>query len=238
MRHEISWRIERYDEVSSTNDIAYERALAGETEGLVVVADSQTKGRGRLGRAWFSPAGKNIYLSILLKPDEEKVGVIPFVCGLATNDAFKKFGLETKLKWPNDVVVNEKKIGGILCEYRGEGLVIAGIGVNINTSESEFPEDIKSLATSYLIEAKRELNRDEFVESFLTFFKLWYIKPHFEVVKEAKRRCVTLKRRVKVLLSTCAIEGVACDMDEKGALLIQTNAGLVRIETGDVIHVR
>ena len=238
MKHEIFWRVEKYGEVGSTNDIAHKRALSGEREGLVVVADSQTKGRGRLNRTWFSPVGRNVYLSILLKPDEEAVGVIPFVCGLAATDAFKKFGLETKLKWPNDVVAGDKKIGGILCEYKGEGFVIAGVGMNLNVPASEFPDDIKDSATSYLIETKKVLDRKEFIESFLTFFKLWYIKPHSEVVKEAKRRCITLKRRVKALLLAREIEGVACDMDSKGALLIQTDTGLVRIETGDIVHLR
>lgn len=238
MSREISWRIEWYDEVGSTNDTAYKRALEGEKEGLIVVANSQTKGRGRLNRAWFSPKGKNVYLSILLTPSEKKVGMIPFICGLAASDALKKFGLETKLKWPNDLVVADKKIGGILCEYKGKGLVVAGTGVNLDTEFSEFPDEIANLATSYLIETKRTLNRGEFVKTFLTFLQLWYIKPHFDVVAETKLRCTTLGRRIRAILASCEIEGVAYDMDETGALLVRTESEVVRLETGDVVHLR
>jgi len=236
--HELVWRIERVGVVESTNEVVFKRALEGEREGLVLVADAQTRGKGRLGREWFSPHGKSLYMSILFRPSEDKRQFITFTCALAVSDALKRFGLEAGLKWPNDVIVRMRKICGILCES-GHGFVVAGLGVNLNVDERELPEEIRGIATSFLIETGQQVDRDEFLKEVLNSLKLWYIKPHPEVLAETRIRSATLGQIVRAVLpSGDIVEGLAEKIDESGALIIRTLSGVKRVLAGEIVHLR
>jgi len=238
MMDEVVWRVERFGVVESTNSIAFERAQKGEKEGLVVVADAQTGGRGRLGREWFSPAGKNLYMSVLFRPDAIKRQLVSFTCALAVSDALGDFGLDSMLKWPNDVVVGARKICGILCECGEAEFIVAGLGVNLNVDASELPDELRGATTSFLIETRSTLDREVFLKTLLNSLKLWYIKPHFEVLAETRARSATLGKMVKAILPNGEIEGIAEHVDESGALLIRTADGLERIVAGDIVHLR
>ncbi len=170
-----------FREVDSTN-----RQLAARTaeaaEGLSLVADHQTAGRGRMGRAWFSPAGVNVYISVLLRPQVSlaQIATLPLVVGCVVARTVSKLAAETpvKLKWPNDLHVNGRKLGGILCEMTAEAdrvhHVIVGIGLNVNLRRSRMPVAITRTATSLAIEAQHTFSRAEVVAELLNQFEPAY----------------------------------------------------------------
>ena len=154
----LSWRLETIDETGSTNDLVSARARAGEPGGLVIRAISQTTGRGRRGRSWFSPPGSGLYFSILFRPDGEAENspLLTLLLGVAAAEGLAEAtGLRVGLKWPNDLRVNGKKIGGILCEYleppNQPPAVVAGLGVNLTMRESDFPPEVRESASSVLL---------------------------------------------------------------------------------------
>ena len=182
-------RIYAYDSITSTNAKALEMAGLGEPEGTVVTADEQTAGRGRRGRGWFSPPGEDIYLSILLRPqiEAEKASRLTLVAAAAVRDAIIKTICETispqdtsekeleqkyRIKWPNDIVADGKKLCGILTETRMEGMsieaVVIGIGINVNASS--FPEEIREIATSLNCEEGRRFDRKQLIRNLLESF--------------------------------------------------------------------
>ncbi len=182
-------RIYAYDSITSTNAKALEMAAMGEPEGTVVTADEQTAGRGRRGRDWFSPPGEDIYLSILLRPqiEAEKASRLTLMTAAAVRDAIIKTVCEAvpeqdirdktpeqkyRIKWPNDIVADGKKLCGILTETRMEGMsieaVVIGIGINVNASA--FPEEIRSIATSLHCEEGRLFNRGQLIQNLLQSF--------------------------------------------------------------------
>ena len=263
-------------EVASTNSTAFTLAEAGAPDGTVVVAEEQTAGRGRLGRSWFSPPGRNLYCSVLLRtfPSPERVAAwlswVPLVSGMAvlrtvttvsenggrfifqsqTPDEVGKINRPSfSLKWPNDVFVGDRKIGGVLCESSGFGTpraaLVVGVGLNVNTSAEDFPEDLRGLATSLAVETGRRFDRVELLAGLLLELEVRYrtilsdIPP--AVRSEYRTLCSTLGRRVRVTLSSGEhIEGEAQAITAEGALqLIDGGTGhQVIIRAGDVVHLR
>lgn len=146
------------DSTDSTNRIAKELAQDGAVHGSGVVADTQTAGRGRLGREWFSPPGKNLYCSYVVRPDIalEDYPKLTMVAGVAVVDCLRRtYGVEAGLKWPNDIYIDDRKCGGILCESSftsATPFAVIGIGINCNLQDTDFPEELKNIATSVLIE--------------------------------------------------------------------------------------
>ena len=163
-----------FREVDSTNRQLVARATDA-AEGLALVADHQTAGRGRMGRAWFSPAGANVYLSILLRPQVSmaQIATLPLIVGCVVARTVEKFapGIPVKLKWPNDLHVNGRKLGGILCELAAETdhvqHVVVGIGLNVNLRRRQLPTAIARSATSLAIETRRSFARAEVVAELL-----------------------------------------------------------------------
>ena len=158
----------------STNDEAQRLAKEGASHGTVVIANEQTRGRGRLGRSWHSPAGKSLYLSLLVRPNDTKVALPPITlaAGVAVAEALESCGARPTLKWPNDVFLNGRKVAGILTEMNSQnGLGHIVIGIGINLIGETFPEDIKAIATSVLIETGRRVNRDEFLAILCPFLE-------------------------------------------------------------------
>ncbi len=162
----IGGEILRYDAVESTNDAAKELLGDRAREGTVLVAERQLAGRGRHGRAWFSPPG-GLYCSIVLKPDPGHVQLLNLVSGMPVVKALRHWSVLATLKWPNDVVFRTKKIGGVLCEgvhRRDEFYVVAGIGVNTNVAIDRLPEAVRTTATSVLAETGIEVSNEELLE--------------------------------------------------------------------------
>ena len=163
----IGKKVIRYKEIDSTNDEAKRLLGKGEGEGLVVMADSQSKGRGKPGSGWFSPAGSGVYLSAVVKPfkNPAELGPITLLGAKAVKNVIHELtGSDARIKPPNDVLIGEKKVCGILVERVASGHIIIGIGVNVNSMKESFPEDLRDSATSLRIESGREQSVPDFIK--------------------------------------------------------------------------
>ncbi len=242
--HDLGQVLHCADELPSTNDRARELADAGAGHGEVVVAECQTAGRGRRGRSWASPAGRNLYLSVILRPalPPQRATELTLVASIAACDACRRAGVEAGIKWPNDVLVDGRKVAGILTELSAEPdvvhWVVVGIGVNLNAAASDFPEEVRAIATSLAIARGQPVPRALFAAALLADLEHWldrHAAEGFAPIREAWReRSVTLGRRVTVEVEGAEVTGVAEDIDGSGALLVRGPAGLLRVHSGDV----
>jgi BirA family transcriptional regulator, biotin operon repressor / biotin---[acetyl-CoA-carboxylase] ligase len=253
------------DETPSTNSAAMALAQDGAPDGTVVVADTQTSGRGRLGRPWYSPPGKNLYCSIILRrampPDQISrwLSWVPLLSAVAVARAIQVLsGLRPSLKWPNDILMEQRKIGGLLCESSGtgtaNGFVIVGIGLNVNMWRDAFPTDLRDLATSLAAEAGQPFDRAVLLATLLSELELRY-EGFFsgavpDIQQEYELRCATIGQRVRVETTNGKrgewIEGHAVSIGDDGSLQVMaddpqdsfTRRTPVVIRAGDVVHVR
>ena len=230
-----------YESVDSTMRVATDRARRGCPEGTVVTADRQTAGRGRLGRSWMSEAGKGLYLSVVLRPDcrPEAAPVLTLVAGLAVKDALEQVaGLQCDIRWPNDILVRERKCCGILVEMDAAhgrvDHVVVGIGINLN--HSEFPEDLEALATSLRMETGRRWTTGSVLapvlESLQRYYELHEAEGGRPVVAAFQRASTYVcGRRVVVegLPEGAAgpRRGVTAGLDSGGRLLLRGEDGVV-----------
>ena len=238
--------IVHYDEVSSTQDMAAELARGGAAEGTLVIAETPTKGRGRKGRSWVSPPEGGIYLSLILRPSllPSRILQIPLIAGVALTKAIKEtVPLEPLIKWPNDIVIANKKVGGILTEMSSEidgvNYVVLGIGINVNIPASLLAEQTAGIATSLAAEYGEYISRARLVRCFLSEFEAIYtefLASGFSPVRgEWKAANNTIGSWVKVTDGGEEIEGKALDIDDDGFLLVRKESGHVsRIISGDV----
>jgi BirA family biotin operon repressor/biotin-[acetyl-CoA-carboxylase] ligase len=246
--HDVGRVVHWFEEIGSTSDRAKELADEGAEHGEVVIAEAQTSGRGRRGRAWASPPRRNLYFSVVLRPDlpPARAPELTLVASLAICDALRQAGVEAGIKWPNDLLASGKKIAGILTELAAEpdrvDWVVLGAGVNVNTRREDFPEEVRGEATSVLLERGQPAPRVLFAAACFTALESWldrHAEEGFEVIREAWReRTVTLGREVSVKVDGRELVGVAEDIDEAGALLVRTPAGVERILSGDVALLR
>jgi BirA family biotin operon repressor/biotin-[acetyl-CoA-carboxylase] ligase len=245
----------------STNADLLERARDGAPEGLVLAAEEQTSGRGRMGRAWVSPPGAALTFSVLLRPagvPPARRGWLPLLAGVAVATAVRTVsGVGARLKWPNDVLVGEAKLAGILAEQAGSAIVV-GIGINVSTTRAELPSDRAALgATSLLIAGGASLDRGALLAGVLSEFERRYSAwaaaagdpDACGLRTEYLGLCVTLGRQVRVELpGGQQLSGVAADIDPDGRLAVREAPGaapldspegdLVAVAAGDVVHVR
>jgi BirA family biotin operon repressor/biotin-[acetyl-CoA-carboxylase] ligase len=245
LRGIIGREIHFFETVSSTNTIALERAEKA-PEGTVVIADSQDKGRGRLGRIWISPPGVNIYMSIILRPQltPKDGSLITIMSAVACATALRSItGLEITTKWPNDLMINNKKMGGILTELKTQQhkitSAIVGIGINVNAEVSDFPEEMKQTATSLKNETAVFYSREPIVAEILNEMDRWYktmITLEKETIVQAwKSLTSTLGRQVVVVTPHETLKGSAESIDNEGMLLLRLPSGqLKRINSGDL----
>lgn len=246
------------EETPSTNTAALALAQTGAEEGTVVVAERQTAGRGRLGRRWFSPSGENLYCSVILRPTPapdrmaEWLSWAPLISAVAAARAVQTVsGLSPSLKWPNDILVGHRKLGGVLCESNGSHthgtFVVVGIGLNVNTKREDFPDELRAIATSLAAEAGHSFNRAVLLAALLaeleaTAESLLLGKPT-TLVHMYTARCSTLGRQVRVNLAGGeSIEGLADSIAPDGSLRVirdqSTGGGIIEVRAGDVIHLR
>jgi len=235
-----------FHSLDSTNSKAYQLGLNGAKEGEVVIAESQEKGRGRLGRRWFSPPFLNLYLSVILRPKilPHQASLITLMAAVATAGAIEKFsGLPPMIKWPNDILLRDRKVAGLLNEIHSEmdriHFVILGIGVNLNMDGKMFRKEIRTVATSLKIEMGRRVSRKAFLQFLLLELEAWYsifLKEGSSPVLKAWRERAQIKgRRVKVTFFGETLAGVAVDVDSDGALILETADGKrKRVVAGDV----
>ncbi len=239
--------IHYFKETESTNILA--REMAGSVdEGTVVIAESQTGGRGRLGRKWISPEG-GIWLSVVLKPrmQPQYAPRITLLAGVAVAKTIRSYGLPAKIKWPNDVLINGKKVCGILTEIGAEldsiQYVVVGIGIDANVDIEAFPQDIRDSSTSLQNELGCNIDRVEFVQRLLCEIESQYLlfqKEGFSsILGEWRNMSATIGEWVKITNQTRTIYGEAIGVDSEGALILETGEGkLEKIVAGNCEHLR
>ena len=245
------WRaVEVLAESPSTNAVVADRARTGEDEGLVVVAEHQTSGRGRLDRVWVTPPRAALTFSFLVTPrgvPADRWPWLPLLTGIAVSEAVRRVAsVESDLKWPNDVLVADSKLAGILVERveggRGPAAVV-GVGLNVSSSRAELPV---ATATSLALEGAATLDRSVVLRQVLRTFEALYAQWQAEwgnadegLLDSYTRRCVTLGRRVRVDLPTGEqVSGEATAIDGAGRLQVRTATGMRVLGAGDVVHVR
>lgn len=242
----MKWELLRYCRVSSTQDTARELALRGAPEGTVVLADEQLEGRGRRGHRWFSPGQGGLWLSAILRPfaggswpplPRDRASQIGLGAAVAVARAVSAVaGQDPGIKWPNDLFLGGRKFCGILAETaggpRGEECVILGVGINVNMPAAVFPEELRAVATSLLVETGRPVCREELLDHFLAALADTYREVRaggFGILRaEFLRFSAIVGRRVCVLAGSERYEGEAVDVDASGALVLRLSDGSER----------
>jgi len=237
--------IHSFHTVQSTNTTAHQLAVAGEPEGTIVIAEKQTRGKGRFGRSWHSPDKLGMYCSVILRPPIPP-GLAPgisLITAVALADTIAALGkLEVGIKWPNDVFISGIKAAGILTELATEldliNFVIVGIGVNINHEESDFPPELRPIAISIRQALGRKINRVEFLRSFLRQLEAEYLgfKKHGLAGSREKilAYSILLGKRIELKIGRKIISGTVVDIDSEGRLVVETPDGLKPCSAGEI----
>jgi BirA family biotin operon repressor/biotin-[acetyl-CoA-carboxylase] ligase len=250
-----------HQHLPSTNTEAVSLAGTGAPHGTVVIAESQSGGYGRHGRAWFSPSGLNIYCSIIVRGMGPNLSLsqwlswVPLASALAVAEAtLQTTAVSLSLKWPNDLLLHERKVGGILCESsfatRNDPVVIIGVGLNVNIVPEFFPEELRPIAASLMEASRRPIDRNQLIAQLL--LELEHCLDELQSsgpirLRQAyMARCATLGRRVRVLLTNeQPIVGIAEALSADGALQVRTLSPhlrspmpLIDVRAADVIHLR
>lgn len=240
----IGRRIIYLDTTGSTNDQVKKEAAKGAEEGLIIIAEEQQSGRGRKGRSWATTKGNSIAASILLKPPvspESAFSITPVLALSIVQGLEKETGIRTGIKWPNDIVLDNKKLCGILTEMNAEldriNYIVVGMGMNIN--QLSFPQELCDIATSLRIHKGEALSRKRIMASILNSFEKSYelykkegLKP---MVPMLEKYSVLIGKRVRLMAADSVWEGVALNMDDQGALIVRLDSGeTTRVISGDV----
>ncbi len=255
-------RIELHAQLGSTNREAVTLAQAGVEHGTIVLADTQTEGRGRLSRSWFSPPGVNIYCSIILRKTigrerlAEWLSWLPLVTSLAVAEAIEAVTFaNVAVKWPNDLVIAERKVGGILCETgtsrQSEPFQVVGIGLNVNGALTDFPPDIRDIATTLALETGRSVDRNRLLAQLLgeleTCVEELAAHGSERIALAYQRHCSTVGKIVKAMLTEGKeFVGLAESIGRDGSLTVVQrpipNEGqspkTVHLRVADIIHLR
>ncbi|GMQ57888.1 biotin--[acetyl-CoA-carboxylase] ligase [Vallitalea sediminicola] len=244
----IGNKIINFDKLDSTNQQAKKLALEGSKDGTVVIAEEQTAGRGRRGKMWVSPPGTGIWMSIVLRPNimPENASMITLVAGIAVCKAVREItSLEALIKWPNDIVVNGKKICGLLTEMNSEidfiNFVVVGIGINVNIEK--FPLELDDIATSLKIEGSQSYQRKRLFKRTLEIFEDYY-KKYLEtedltkIIQEYNESCINIGRNVKVTGKSQNVTGKVKCVTNKGELIVTNQQGQDIVVTSGEVSVR
>lgn len=247
--HTVGRRIYLFDEVTSTNEVLRRLAKEGAEEGTTVLAESQSAGQGRLGKRWFSPPGVNLYASILFRPaiEPRKAPVFSFIASLALADAIRDLGLSPAIKWPNDILLDRKKVAGVLVETSISGDLldhaIIGVGVNVNVEREALVEALGTAgrAATSLLEIKgKPIDRNGFAAGFLSSLDEWWrvYRGHGEeaLIRAWRDLDILTGRRVEVRGETSTIDARVLGVDAEGQLLVQDSMGRVRQIIGGEIR--
>lgn len=241
-------QLECYSVIGSTNERAKEAAAEGAPHGTLIVADCQNAGKGRRGRQWSTPAGTSIAMTLMLRPDfaPEKASMLTLVTALSVARAVEELsGLNVGIKWPNDLVINGKKLTGILTEMSADmdqiHYVVIGTGINVNLDQ--FPEELSETATSLLLETGHPMNRAQIIARSMEFFEQDYADFAAEgsmkrLKTDYEKRLVNLDRKVQVLAGENGFPGIARGIDEEGRLLVEKADGTVTAVMSGEVSVR
>ncbi|MCI0416624.1 biotin--[acetyl-CoA-carboxylase] ligase [bacterium] len=234
-----------FDEIDSTNRAASDLARSGVAEGTVVLADSQTQGRGRNTHTWYSPGGVNLYFTVVLIPPVERLHYLPYVAGLSIARALDPWEFDSDLKWPNDILINGKKAGGVLIQTSLEEnrlqFALVGIGINVNTRD--FPDELRPIAISLAQALGKELEREKFLADLLFELEQLYGRITGMSWEEVKN----LVGRRSSMLHDCPVQiehqgeikmGITAGLDSMGGLIVQTPAGTEIFYAGEIVSCR
>jgi BirA family biotin operon repressor/biotin-[acetyl-CoA-carboxylase] ligase len=243
----IGREVAYYPSVASTMDIAVERAEEGAAEGLVVLTDEQTAGRGRHGRPWVAPAGSSVLMSILFRPalSADAGNQLSMLLALAAVDAIRAVaGLEAAVKWPNDILVGGSKVAGLLSQSRLSGrkidYLVVGMGLNVNFDPSR-THDIPTTASSLMLALGRPVDRHALVRAILRAADARYtaLRDNQSPLPDWSKKLATLGQRVRVIQATGEIVGTAEDVDVSGNLIVRCDDGTqLTVMAGDVVNLR
>lgn len=242
----IGRKLIHFDSINSTNTAAKKFARDENAHGLVIISEEQSNGKGRLGRQWVSPKYKGIWMSIILKPNlmpQEAVKLTQIAAASVSASALE-IGIKALIKWPNDIVINSKKVCGILTEMSAElsdiHYVIVGIGVNVNIDKDEFPEELKDTATSLKIESGNEVNRNILTAKILNNFEKLYNRfvadnDMQSSLKICRENSAILGREIIIIRSNKNTTALALDIDEEGRLIVKSADGSIeKLVSGEV----
>lgn len=248
LRSEVIGRqMQIFQEIDSTNLEAIRQAQQGAPEGLVIVAESQSQGRGRSGRNWFSPPGLNIYCSVILRPHlpPSEAPRISFLAAVATAWSCKKtFDFFPLIKWPNDLLYEGKKFAGILSEMNAGGdsvrYVVLGIGINVNITHDLLPPELVPVSTSIREVMGRPVSREKLLKSLLKELDHWYgvlLREGFHPIREEWNKMSALNgQSIQVRDGNSILAGKALGLQEDGALILQALDGTIhRVTAGDIV---
>lgn len=238
--------IHRFESVASTNDLAIRMAEEGAPEGTVVIAGDQTAGRGRHGRSWVSPPGMGLYLSLILRPDKpfSELWQVAFVASLAAAEAVSRVsGLQARIKWPNDIMLNARKVSGLLVEARAAGedcLVPVVVGIGINVNAADFPPEVMQNATSISREVGGPVSLQDVERELLRALDArytQYLGEGFSSILSAwKSLDCTVGRHVVVRSGDRDVEGTAVEVNPEGDLVLEREDGArTSVTAGEVI---
>ncbi|RZD14727.1 MAG: biotin--[acetyl-CoA-carboxylase] ligase [Candidatus Acidulodesulfobacterium ferriphilum] len=240
------------EKVDSTNTLARELSAKGVKNGSVVISDYQEKGRGRNGKIWTSPCGCNIYMSIILKPkfSPEVAQGMTILAAVSVADAIAEVAsLKPQIKWPNDILIDSKKVSGILTEMSTQNMIIehiiVGIGINVNAEENDIEDGIKNIATSLLIESKKTdgftglLNRNKLITSILNKFDKYYemflSTGLSSVLQYYQKYFNMIGKEIEINIKDKRVKGQVVGIDSKGALLLKTGENeLEKVVSGEI----
>lgn len=225
-----------FKEIDSTNTKAKQLATDSAAEGTLVISETQTGGRGRKNRNWFSKPHKNIHLSLILRPQiaPSEAPALTLMTAVALSEAITELtDIDIKIKWPNDLLVNKLKLAGILTELSTDmdsiDYVVIGIGLNVNINHAEFPEELSQIATSILAETDEKLVRVNILQNFLRLFEKYYnifIKDGTEkILKRWKELSNVIGRDIEIEMIDKTVKGKVIDIDEQGVLVIEDKSG-------------
>jgi BirA family transcriptional regulator, biotin operon repressor / biotin---[acetyl-CoA-carboxylase] ligase len=242
----IGNNIHYFKTIGSTNVKAKELALEGAFEGTVIISEEQTLGRGRLGRKWISPKYKGIWMSIILRPDINPMyaSKVTHIGAAAVSKAAEKMGVKTLIKWPNDIIINNKKVCGILTEMSGEmdkiNYIVMGIGINVNISEDEFDDEISEIATSFKVETKKEFVRKELTAKILNNFEELYNEfieqgTINKTLKICRENSILLGKEARIIKNNKELKVKVLELNDEGELIVQYEDGKIeKVLSGEV----
>ena len=244
----IGKEIHYFREVDSTNEVAKKLAREGAPEGTVIIAESQSRGKGRRGKKWISPLG-GAWLSIILRPNTLPINApqLTFIAGIAAAQTIKdEYGLDAGIKWPNDVLIDNKKVCGVLTEISTEidtiDYIVTGIGIDANIDVNLLPPELRDTTTSIKSELDHDISRMILVQKFLGNFETMYDefnKGNFqEILRKWRQLSKTIGRQVEIRKGTEFIRGEAVGVNSKGALILELEDGtLQKIISGECRHI-
>ena len=247
---DFPWQIHWFDTIDSTNDRAKAMAADGAPHGTVLVASQQTKGKGRMGRSFSSPEGKGVYLSVILRPEcpADKLMHLTCAAGVAMCDAVEAVcGVRPGLKWINDLIMNGRKLGGILTELSVDpatGKVkyaVVGIGINCAQAEEDFPTEIQKIAISLQTATSKNISRDALAAAMIRALyrmDIDMLNRQKEILSAYKKDCVTIGKEVLLQNSNGIRQATALDIDPNGGLIVKFVDGSVETVCAGEVSVR